>query len=130
MSVCGLWQGTRRLVAVIVGDDATLRPPITVPATPSNAHHLLTYLAAIDIGTLIVAERSHTLIAQALALKLVVRLVPHDLLHAIRTAVGLNRRPPCHTAMLLARWSLTPTLRLYLREVRAPAIQQKQLALF
>ena len=130
MSVCALWQGTRRLVAVIVEDDGHLRPPISVPATPSNAQYLLTYLAAIDIGTLIVAERSHTLIAQARALKLAVCLVPHDLLDAIRTAVGLKHRAPRHTAMLLARWYLTPTLRLHLRELRAPAIQEKQLALF
>jgi hypothetical protein len=130
VSVCGLWDSTRRLVAVILDDDGKPRPPITVPATPNNAQHLLTYLAAIDIATLIVPERSHILIDQALGLKLAVRLVPNDLLDAIRTAVGLNHRPPRDTAMLLARWYLTPTLRLHLREFRPSPIPGIQLALF
>lgn len=129
MSVCALWQGTRRLAAVLVDDDGALRPPITVPATPDNAHHLLTYLATAGVGTLILAEGSHRLIAQAHALQLPVRLVPRDLLEAIRTATGLDRRPPRHTAILLARWSLTPALRLHLRESRAPAAPAKQLDL-
>jgi hypothetical protein len=130
VSVCGLWDSTRRVVAVIIDDDGKPRPPITVPARASNTQHLLTYLGAIDIGTLILAERTHTLIDQALGLKLAVRLVPHDLLDAIRTAVGLNHRPPRDTAMLLARWYLTPTLRVHLREFRAPPIPEQQLALF
>jgi hypothetical protein len=130
VSVCALWQGTQRLSAVIVDDDGELRLPITVPATSNNAHHLLTYLATAGIGTLIIAESNHILIAQAHALNLHVRLVPHDLLEAIRTATGLNHRPPRNTAILLARWYLTPILRLHLREFRAQAPQKKQLALF
>lgn len=130
MSLCALWQGTQRLVAVIVDDDGDLRPPITVPATPDNTHHLLTHLATAGIGALIIAETDHILIAQAHALNLHLRLVPHGLLDAIRTATGLNRRPPRNTAILLARWYLTPVLRLHLRDFWAQAPQQKQLALF
>ena len=131
MSVCGLWQGTRRLVAVIIDDDGELRPPITAPATSDNAHHLLSYLITAGVGTLIIAQHSHILIAQAHRLKFDIRLVPHDLLDAIRAATGLNHRPPRNTAILLARWPLTPLLRLHLRKLRVPAPpQEKQLALF
>jgi len=129
VSVCALWQGTQRLAAVIVNDDGELRPPITVPATPNNAHHVLTYLATARVDTLIIAEASHRLIAQAHALELPVRLVPRDLLDAIRTATGLDHRPPRHTAILLARWYLTPALRLHLRETRAPVRRENQLDL-
>lgn len=130
MSVCGLWQGARRLVAAIIDNEGNLRPPITAPATPDNTHHLLSYLATAGIGTLIIAERNHLLIAQARRLKLDIRLVPHDLLHAIRTATGLTHQPPRNTAILLARWPLTPALRLHLRELRTPAAsQEKQLPL-
>jgi hypothetical protein len=129
VSACALWQGTQRLSAVIVNDDGGLRPPITVPATPNNAHHLLTYLATAGVDNLIIAEASHSLIAQAHALNLPVRLVPCDLLEAIRTAVGLDRRPPRHTAILLARWYLIPALRRHLRVARAPAPQKNQLDL-
>ena len=45
MSVCGLWQGAHRLFAVIIDDNGQLRPPITAPATPDYAHHLLSYRA-------------------------------------------------------------------------------------
>jgi len=126
VSRCALWQGSRRLIAIIIDDDRQLRPPITVPATPSNAHHLLTYLATAGVDTLILAEPSHGLIAQAHALALAVRLVPRDLLDAIRTATGLDHRPPRHTAILLARWYLTPALRLHLRETRAPTLRENQ----
>ena len=130
MSVCGLWQGARRLSTVIIDDGGELRPCITAPATPANAHHLLSYLTTAGVDTLIIAERSHILIAQAHRLKLDIRLVPHALLDAIRTATGLDRRPPRNTAILLARWPLTPVLRLHLRKLRAPAPpQEKQLAL-
>lgn len=130
MSVCALWQGTRRLAAVIVNDDGELRPPITVPATPDNAHHLLTYLATAGVDAVILGEESHSLIAQAQALELAVRLAPPDLLDAIRTATDLDHRPPRHTAILLARWDLAPALRPQLREVRAPTPPDKQLPLF
>lgn len=129
MSLCALWQGTRRLIAVIVDDDGELRPPITVPATPDNAHYLLTYLATAGVDTLILSEASHSLIAQANALKLALHLVPHHLLNAIRTATGLDHRPPRNTAILLARWYLSPALRLHLRPTRTPAPQQDQLEL-
>jgi hypothetical protein len=129
VSACALWQGTQRLVAVIVDDDGGLRPPITVPATPNNAHHLLTYLATAGVQTVILAEASHNLIAQAHALNLPVRLVPGDLLDAIRAAVGLDHRPPRHTAMLLARWYLIPALRRHLRVARPPAPRKNQLDL-
>lgn len=129
MSACALWQGTGRLAAVIIDDDGELRPPITVPATPNNAQHLLSYLATAGVDTLIITEASHSLIAQAHALELPVRLVPRDLLEAIRTAAGLDHRPPRHTAILLARWYLTPALRLHLRETRTPAPQENQLDL-
>jgi len=129
VSVCALWQGTRRLIAVIIDDDAKLRPPITVPATPTNTHHLLSYLATAGVDTLILAEPSHSLIAQAHALELAVHLVPRDLLNAIRTTTGLDHRPPRNTAILLARWYLTPALRLHLRASRAPAPRKKQLDL-
>jgi len=130
VSVCALWQGTQRLAAVIIDDDdGELRPPITIPATPDNAHHLLTYLATAGVDTLIIGEDSRSLIAQAHGLKLAVHLVPHDLLEAIRTAAGLDHRPPRNTAILLARWYLTPALRLHLRATRAPAPQKNQLDL-
>ena len=130
MSVCGLWQGTRRLIAVIGDDDGTLRSPITAPATPDNASHLLAYLATVGIDVLILAERTHTLITQAHALGLHVRIVPHDLLEAIRTATGLTQRPPRDTACLLARWYQTPALRLHLRTFHQPTAAKQQLALF
>ena len=130
MSVCGLWQGTHRLFAVIIDDDGELRSPISAPATPDNAHHLLSYLATAGVGTLIIAQRSHILIAQAHRLQLDIGVVPHDLLHAIRAATGLNHRPARNTAILLARWPLTPILRLHLQKLRAPRpAQEQQLAL-
>ena len=130
MSVCGLWQDTQRLVAVIIDDDGTLRSPITTPATADNAAHLLAYLATVGIDVLILAERTHTLITQAHALGLHVRIVPHDLLEAIRAATGLTQRPPCDTACLLARWYQTPVLRLHLRKFHQPTAAQQQLGLF
>lgn len=129
MSACALWQGSRRLVAVIIDDERQLRTPITVPATPDNAHHLLTYLATAGVDTLILSEASHSLIVQAHALKLAVRLLPRDLLDALRSTTGLDHRPPRNTAILLARWYLTPALRLYLRDTRAPAPRENQLDL-
>jgi len=130
MSLCGLWQGTRRLAAAIANDDATLRPPITTPATPAHTGHLLDYLVTAGIDTLILAERSHGLIAQAHARRLHVRLVPHDLLEAIRAATALHHRPPRYTASLLARWPFTPALRLHLRDLQPTPPRKNQLALF
>jgi hypothetical protein len=130
MSLCGLWQGVGRLAAVIADEDGSLRPPITVRATPQNTHHLLDYLVTAGIDTLILAERSHGLIAQARERALHIRLVPHDLLEAIRAATALNHRPPRFTAILLARWPFTPALRLHLRELQPTAPRKNQLALF
>jgi hypothetical protein len=129
VSGCALWQGRRRLAAVIIDDERKLRAPITVPATPSHVHHLLTYLATAGVDTLILAEPSHALIAQAYALKLAVRLVPCSLLEAIRVATGLDHRPPQHTAILLAHCDLLPALRVHLRDARPPAPQDHQLDL-
>jgi hypothetical protein len=130
MNVCGLWQGSHRLAAVIANDDGTLRLPITTPATPDHTRHLLDYLVTAGIDTLILAERSHFLIAQAQTRQLHVRLVPHGLLEGIRDATAIKHRPPRHTAVLLARWPFTPALRLHLREARPAQPQKDQLALF
>jgi len=130
MNVCGLWQGVGRLAAVIADEDGSLRAPITVRATPQNTHHLLDYLVSAGIDTLILAERSHGLIAQARERRLHVRLVPYDLLEAIRAATALHHRPPRYTASLLARWPFTPALRLHLRDVQPTAPRKNQLALF
>ena len=130
MNVCGLWQGVGRLAAVIADEDGSLRAPITVRASPQNTHHLLDYLVTAGIDTLILAERSHGLIAQAHERRLHVRLVPHDLLEAIRAATALHHRPPRYTASLLARWPFTPALRLHLRDVQPTAPRKNQLALF
>ena len=130
MNVCGLWQGSHRLAAAIANHDGCLRVPITVRATPQNTHHLLDYLVTAGIDTLILAERSHGLIAQAHARRLHVRLVPCDLLEGIRQATALNHRPARHTAALLAHSPFTPALRLHLRELRPTPPQKTQLALF
>lgn len=130
MNVCGLWQCVQRLAAVIADEDGSLRPPITVRATPQNTHHLLDYLVTAGIDTLILAEYSYPLIAQAHERRLHVRLVPCDLLEGIRAATALHHRPPRYTASLLARWPFTPALRLHLRELRPTAPRKNQLALF
>ena len=130
MNVCGLWQGAHRLAAVIANDGGILRTPITTAATPDNVRHLLDYLVTACIDTVILPERSHSLITQALARQLRVRIIPHELLEGIRAATALNRRPPRHTAMLLARWPFTPA-RSYLREQQQPTLPRKnQLPLF
>jgi len=130
VNVCGLWQGVQRLAAVIADEDGSLRPPITTSATPEHIGHLLDYLVTAGIDTLILAERSHGLIAQARERRLHVRLVPYDLLEAIRAATALHHRPPRYTASLLARWPFTPALRLHLRDVQPTAPRKNQLALF
>src|SRR5512143_3488575 len=130
MNVCGLWQGVQHLAAVIANKDGSLRAPITVRATPPNTHHLLDYPATTEIDTLILAERSHCLIAQARERRLHVRLVPHDLLEGIRQATALNHRPARVTASLLARWPFTPALRSHLREAHPCPPRKNQLALF
>ena len=130
MTICGLWQGTHRLAATIANDEGTLRSPITTPATPNHTRHLLDYLVTAGIDTLILAERSHCLIAQAHARQFHVRLVPHDLLEGIREATAINHRPARHTAILLARWPFTPALRLHLREVPTTQPKENQLVLF
>jgi hypothetical protein len=129
MTVCGLWQGVQRLAAAIANEDGLLRPPITVPANSNNARHLLDYLADSEINTLVLAEYSHSLITLAHARRLRVRLVPYDLFEGIRIATALNRRPPRHTAILLARWPFTPA-RYYLREFKPITPQKSQLPLF
>jgi len=129
MNVCGVWQGIQCLAATIANDDGTLRPPITVRATPDNAGYLLDYLVTAGIDTLILDERSHSLITQALARRLRVRLVPNDLLEGIRLATAIHRRPPRYTATLLARWPFT-SARSYLREFLPTPQQKNQLPLF
>jgi len=122
---CALWAGPRRLSAVLIEDDGALGAPLTVAASPPSAQHLLTYLTtAAGVNTLILAEASHSLIAKAHALGLGVRLVPRDLLEAIRTAAGLHHRAPRHTAVLIARCYISPTLRRQLRAPRVPAAAQ------
>jgi hypothetical protein len=130
VSTCGLWQTTQRLVAVIVDDEGTSKKPITAPATPHNARHLLDYLATARISTLVLSEQHHRLLDHSAGLTLDIRLVPHDLLDGIRIATGLHRKSAHHTACLLARWTLTPTLRLHLRPYRAPLPRKEQLTLF
>jgi len=131
MSPCGVWQSTQRLIAVIVNNDAgEPRAPITTRRTPEHRAILLDYLATTGIDTLVVVERSQPLIAQAFAAHLRVYTVPHDLLEAIRHTTGLNHRPLRHTAALLARWPLNPTLRIYLRQCLPQPTPHKQLALF
>jgi hypothetical protein len=129
VSGCALWQGRRRLAAIIIDEERKLRAPMTAPATPSHVRHLLSYLATAGVDTLILAEPSHALLAQAHALKLAVRFLPRNLLEAIRTATGLDHRPPQHTALLLAHCDLIPALRVHLRDARAPAPQDHQLDL-
>jgi len=109
---------------------APCAPPITTSATPEHIGHLLDYLVSAGIDTLILAERSHCLIAQARERRLHVRLVPYDLLEGIRQATALNHRPPRFTAILLARWPFTPALRSHLRDIRPTAPRKNQLALF
>jgi len=130
MSTCGVWQSRQRLIAVIVNDAGELRTPITTRRTPEHCATLLDYLVTVSIDALVVIERSQPLIAQAFAAHLRVYTVPHDLLEAIRHATGLNQRPLRHTAALLARWPLNPTLRIYLHEPRPQPPHNKQLALF
>lgn len=129
MSICGIWQGARRLAAVIANDDGTLRPPITTTATPQHLRHLLDYLVTAGIDTLILPERSLSLIAQAKALPFHVRLAPHTLLDGIRDATAFSHQPPQHTAKLLARWPST-TLSGQLRELPPIAYSKNQLPLF
>lgn len=129
MNVCGIWRGMHRLAAVIANDDGTLKPPITVRATPENARHLLDYLVTAGIDTLILAEHSHPLITQAHARQFRVRLVPNDLIEGVRIATALHRRAPRYTAILLARWPFTPA-RFYLREIKTSPPQKTQLPLF
>ena len=129
MNVCGVWQGVQRLAAAIVNDDGTLRPAITVRATPDNTGHLLDYLVTAGIDTLILAERSYSLIGDAHARQLRVRLVPHDLLEGVRLATGMNRRSPRDTAILLARWPFTPA-RSYLHDAKITQPRKNQLTLF
>ncbi len=130
MNVCGLWQGSHRLAAVIANGDGTLRPPITSPATPDHTRLLLDYLVTAGIDTLILAERCHSLIAQGQARQLHVRLVPYGLLEGIRDATAIKHRPPRYTAVLLARWHFSPTLRLLLRDAPPAQPGKNQLALF
>jgi len=129
VNICGVWPGHQCLAAVIANDDGTLRPPITVRATPDNAGHLFDYLVTAGIDTLILAEHSDSLISQALARPLRIRLVPNDLLEGIRVATALHRRPPRYTAILLARWPHT-SARAYLRDPRQAPPQKTQLPLF
>jgi len=130
VSVCGLWQGVQRLTAVIANDGGILQPPISSPATPENICHLLDYLVTAGVDTLILTERSHTLIAKAQARQLHVRLVPHDLFDGIRIATAIKHRPARHTAVLLARWPFTPALRMLLREVPPTQPRKNQIPLF
>ena len=129
MNVCGVWQGIHCLAAAIANDDGTLRPPITVRATPNNAGYLFDYLVTAGIDTLVLAEHSYSLISQAHVRNLRVRLVPSDLLEGIRVATAIHRRPPRHTAILLARWPFTPA-RNYLRELHQTPPRKTQLPLF
>ncbi len=130
MTICGLWQGGRRLAAAIAGDDGVLRPAITTPATPEHTNHVLDYLVAAGVDTLILDERSQFLITGAHARRLRVRLVPHDLLEGIREATAMTQRPPRYTAVLLARWPFAPALRVLLREARPSQPQKHQIPLF
>jgi hypothetical protein len=80
------------------------------------------------IAALIIAETDQLLIAKALNLH--VRLVPHGLFDAIRTATGLDRRPPRNTA-IRSHAGISPRFSACTcASFCAPAPQPKQLALF
>lgn len=115
MSVCGLWTSPKRLFAVLIDDTGRARPPISAPPTPQARAALLNWLATCAVDAVVLGERNRDLIDLAHVLRLHVEIAPAELLHAIRHAAGLTQRPPRHTAVLLARWYLTPALRRYLR---------------
>jgi hypothetical protein len=129
VSTCGLWLGAQRLVAVIVEDDGRLHRPIRAAPTPAACAALFDWLSARDVRTLVISERSPTLIAQAQAAHLHVVLAPHPWLEAIRTVAGYTRRPHRDSAALLARWSLTPGLRNLLHECRTTDAPAQQMSL-
>jgi len=129
VKVAGVWPAPRRLFAVILDDRGRPPAPVTAARTAEAASALFAWLDQ-TVDALVLSDAHGPLIELARTAQLPLELAPHELLEAIRAVAGFRHRPQRDTAALLARWSLTPALRRYLRpSVAAPARHRDQLPL-
>ena len=128
--VCGVWPTTRRLVAVIERDGRVGAAASIAPTTEAR-WGFVAWLSASGVATLVTTEAlaDDELLAIAREAGIEVWLAPANLVEAVRVAAALTRRPPRHTAGLLARWLTQSALRQHLHHVGA-APHERQLHLW
>ncbi len=132
MSPCGLWRTPRRLLAVVLDDHGHPRPPISVALADDARWGLLVWLQSKGHRDVVLTDalaRGDPIGRIALTLGVRLWVVPASVLEGVRQATALTKRPPKHTAALLARWPAAPALRSYLRAV-VPDLDDRQLGLW
>lgn len=128
---CGIWPASRRLVAVIAGEDGRARAPIALARTDDARAALLNHLLDTGTNALVLprpALDAEPLIALAIADGLRVWLAPAGLVEPLRRAAALTS--PRLSAGMLARLPAVPSLRAQLVRVEPAGQDPRQLALF
>ena len=132
MSPCGLWRTPRRLLAVVLDEHGHPRPPISVALTDDARWGLLVWLQSKGHREVVLTDalaRGDPIGRIALTLGVRLWVVPASVVEGVRQATELTKRPPKHTAALLARWPGAPALRSYLRAA-VPDLDDRQLGLW
>jgi hypothetical protein len=132
VSSCGLWRTPRRLLAVVLDDEGDPRPPISVALTDDARWGLLVWLQAKGCRDVVLTDalaRGDPIGRMAVTLGVRLWTLPTSIVEGVRQATELAKRPPKHTAALLARWPSAPALRVYLRAAE-PDASDRQLGLW
>lgn len=132
MSACGLWpNGPRGLVAVVVDDDGHATTPLIALADDERWELLERVDAEYGLDCQLVFPDEmlvcDTICRFALERRHVVWAAPTALVDAICHAAAIERVP--HTAAMIARLALIPTLRQHLRRVDRIPCDWRQLSL-
>jgi hypothetical protein len=132
VSPCGLWRTPRRLLAVVLDEHDRPRPPISVALTHDARWGLVVWLQSKGCRDVVLTDllaRGDPIARIAVTSGVRLWMLPAQVVEGVRQATELTKRPPKHTAALLARWPSAPALRPYLRAAE-PDVSDLQLALW
>jgi hypothetical protein len=128
VSCCGVWHTPRRLVTVVVDRNGVPAPPISVPRTDDARWAFIASLPVPPRALVLTDALARDDPIARIAARQGVRvwLAPSSVVEGVRDLVGVARRHPKMSAVLLARWPAVPVLRGYLR-LAAPDLDQRQM---
>ena len=115
-SLCGLWRAKHALVAVLADEEGRTGRPYTVTLDDDARYDLLLRIEAthgLDFEMVVTdaLARSDPIARFALSRGVPLWLAPAPWVDTLRTLAGFTAPPAAHSAALLARLPLIPSLR-------------------